>query len=131
MTRAELVEKIADGIIHEEGFLLTPLQAKAQHIVWPCIAQRNFNLGNIRHWADANGKAYPRSYEYVDFLLKMGGDPRNALLESYRVLKLQIEFYIDGKLHGGKSPTLYEMFDKFAPTVDFNRPKQYAEHVAK
>lgn len=131
MTRAELITRICDGIIHQEGFLLTPVNATKMGITWPCIAQVYCNLGNIRNWRDKNNKAYPQSQGYVNFLKWAGGDARVALVESYRILKVQVGNYIDGKLHGGKSPTLLEMFEKYAPALDKNMPLEYAKNVAK
>ena len=131
MTRLELINRISDGIIHQEGLLLTPMEALQMHLPWPCIAQIYCNVGNIRDWKDKNNKSYPKSLGYVNFLSWAGGDPKKALLESYRVLKVQVGYYIDGKLHGGKSPTLLEMFEKYAPSVDNNLPIEYAKNVAK
>lgn len=130
MTRTELINRISDGIIHQEGLLLTPVEAAKMNLVWPCIAQIYCNVGNIRDWKDKNNKAYPKSKGYVNFLSWAGGDARVALAESYRVLKVQIGYYIDGKLHGGKSPTLLEMFKVYAPSADNNLPMEYAKNVS-
>ena len=131
MTRLELINRISDGIIHQEGLLLTPVEAAKMNLAWPCIAQIYCNVGNIRDWKDKNNKAYPKSQGYVNFLSWANGDARIALTEAYRVLKVQVGYYIDGKLHNGTSPTLLEMFEKFAPSADDNLPIEYAKNVAK
>jgi hypothetical protein len=130
MTKQELIDKISDGIIHQEGFLLTPLDAKNCNLSWPCIAQIYCNIGNIREWSK-DGKKYPTSNGYVDFFRWASGNVQLALRESYRVLKLQVGFYIDGKLHNGVSPTLTQMFEVYAPSADNNLPLEYAKNVAK
>ena len=130
MTRLELIKKIANGIIHQEGHLLTPLEAENCGLKWPCIAQIYCNVGNIREWSK-DGKKYPTSDGYVDFFRWASGNIQIALRESYRVLLIQVDNYIDGKLHDGVSPTLLQMFEKYAPSLDNNLPLEYAKNVSK
>jgi len=122
MTRDELVQKMAEAMATMEGFYLDSKE--------PSLAQRNCNPGNIRTWKRADGSYYPQYKGYVDFVMWAFGDKDKALTEGWRVLRKQINSYVDGKLHGGKSPTLYQMFEKYAPSADNNHPKQYAEFVA-
>ena len=130
MTKDELITRISDGIIHQEGYLLTPRAAAMMGIKWPCFAQITCNIGNIREWSK-NGTKYPLMSGYVDFVKWANGDIKAALTEANRVLRIQVEMYIDGKLHGGVSPTLLQMFQKYAPTKDSNMPDEYAKNVSK
>ena len=130
MTKDDLVTRISDGIIHQEGYMLTPRAAASIGIKWPCFAQITCNIGNIRDWSK-NGIKYPKTGGYVDFVRWAQGDIKVALTEANRVLRIQVENYIDGKLHGGVSPTLLQMFQKYAPSSDSNIPDEYAKNVAK
>lgn len=126
MTKGELIDKIALAIARMEGFLITEEEAFKAGIKWPTIAQRNCNPGNVRKWA-----GYPRTDGYVDFLKWANYDRQKAIQEGWRVLKVLVGQYIDGKYTRGKSPSLYEMFAVYAPSQDGNNPKRYAEFVSK
>jgi len=127
MSKGELIPKIAEAIAHQEGFYITEEQARRRGIRWPSLSQRHANPGNVRRWSPK----HPVKNGYVDFVAWAGGDYDRAVSEGWRVLKALIEQYIAGKYHNGKSPTLYEMFEKFAPASDKNHPKAYAEFVAE
>jgi hypothetical protein len=115
-----LIDRIADAIAHEEGFYLKG----------PSLAKRNLNPGNIRQWMHG-GKAYPTYRGYVDFGAWAKGDATDGLAEGWRVLKALVGQYVAGKYTGGRVPTLYQMFEVYAPAADANHPKGYAEFVAK
>ena len=124
MTHDQLIDGISDAIANMEGFYLKDR---------PSMAQRNLNPGNIRQWAN-KGKPYPTFQGYVDFgaWALLGGLSRSeGLAEGWRVLKALVGQYAAGKYTEGKVPTLYEMFQKYAPSADANHPKGYAEFVAK
>jgi hypothetical protein len=132
MTRNELIEKIAQAIAEMEGFYRTAAQ--------PTLAQRNANPGNIRQWRDRGGRAYPTSKGYVDFVAwaseRFPGASREemsrrALEEGWRILRVLIGQYLDGKYTRGKPPTIEEMFHVYAPAADGNHPANYARFVAR
>ncbi len=131
MTRQELTEKIASAIAEMEGFYLT-----AAH---PTLAQRNANPGNIRQWRDAKRRAYPTQGGYVDFVAwaseRFPGASREemsrrATEEGWRILRVLIGQYLDGRYTQGTSPTSEEMFRVYAPSADGNHPAGYARFVA-
>ena len=132
MTRAELIEKIARAIAEMEGFYATAAK--------PTLAQRNANPGNIRQWRDARGRPYPTHRGYVDFVawaserfpgLSREEMSRRAIEEGWRVLRVLVGQYLDGKYTQGKSPTIGEMFRVYAPSADGNHPANYAHFVAR
>lgn len=131
MTRQELIELLSEAMARVEGWYLTEAQCKARGWAFPTRPQVNCNPGNLRRWAFADGKPYPRKSGYVDLLAWAGGDRKKAIAEGWRIFRKQISNYLDGKLHGGKSPTLYQMLEKYAPAGDGNHPKLYAEGVAR
>lgn len=131
MTRAELIEKIARAIAEMEGFYVTAAK--------PTLAQRNANPGNIRLWRDARGRPYPTHRGYVDFVAwaseRFPGASheeisRRALEEGWRILRVLVGQYIDGRYTGGRTPTIEEMFRVYAPAADGNDPAGYARFVA-
>jgi hypothetical protein len=131
MTRAELIEKIARAIGEMEGFYVTAAK--------PTLAQRNANPGNIRQWRDARGKPYPTHRGYVDFVAwaseRFPGASREvmsrrAIEEGWRILRVLVGQYLDGRYTQGKSPTIEEMFRVYAPSADGNHPANYARFVA-
>lgn len=131
MTRQELVEKIARAIAEMEGFYRT-----SPH---PTLAQRNANPGNIRQWRDGRGRAYPTSRGYVDFVAwasaRFPGASREemsqrAIDEGWRILRVLVGQYVDGRYTQGKPPTTEEMFRVYAPSADGNHPVNYARFVA-
>jgi len=139
MTRKELIEKIAQAIAEKEGFFVTEAQAKARKIPYPTRAQRNANPGNIRAWRDAKRRPYPVSGGYVDFVAwaseRYPGASRDemsrrALEEGWRILRVLVGQYLDGRYTGGQPPTIEEMFRVYAPTADGNDPAGYARFVA-
>lgn len=130
MTRQELIDRLADGFAHEEGFYIMEEQARKTKICFPTRAQRNLNPGNIRRWS-RGGKQYPCSGGYVDFGALFAGDQQTALAEGWRVLKVLIGKYIDGRYHGGNKPTLRELLAVYSPSTDGNDPERYARHVAE
>lgn len=137
MIREELVEKIAESIATMEGYFLTPSACNGRKITWPPKARRLGNPGMIRSWKDASGKPYPREGNFVDFIQwakNQDKDYKNPYekghKEGWRVLRVLISHYIEGRYHDGKSPNLYELFEKYAPSSDSNDPKKYAEFVA-
>lgn len=130
---------MAQAIAEKEGFFVTEAQAKARKIPYPTRAQRNANPGNLRAWRDAKGRAYPTSGGYVDFVawacerfpgLSHEELSRRAIDEGWRVLKVLVEQYIDGRYTGGRPPTIEEMFQIYAPASDGNDPAAYARFVA-
>jgi hypothetical protein len=130
MTRQELIEKIARAIAEMEGFHLT-----AAH---PTLAQRNANPGNIRQWRDSRGRAYPTLKGYVDFVAwaseRFPGASREdisrrAVEEGWRILRVLVGQYLDGRYTQGKPPTAEEMFRVYAPSADGNHPAAYARFV--
>jgi len=131
MTRAELIEKITRAIAEMEGFFATAAK--------PTIAQRNANPGNIRQWRDARGQPYPTHRGYVDFVawaserfpgLSREEMSRRAIEEGWRILRVLVGLYLDGRYTQGKSPTVEEMFRVYAPSADGNHPANYARFVA-
>jgi len=131
MTRAELIEKIAQAIAEMEGFYVTAAK--------PTLAQRNANPGNIRQWRDARGRPYPTHRCYVDFVAwaseRFPGASREeisrrALEEGWRILRVLVGQYLDGKYTQGKPPTAEELFRVYAPSADGNHPANYARFVA-
>ncbi len=131
MTRAELIEKIARAIAEMEGFYATAAK--------PTLAQRNANPGNIRAWRDAKRRPYPTSGGYVDFVawaserfpgVSREEMSRRALEEGWRILRVLVGQYLDGRYTGGQPPTMEEMFRVYAPAADGNEPAGYARFVA-
>jgi hypothetical protein len=131
MTRAELTEKIARAIAEMEGFYVNAAK--------PTLAQRNANPGNIRQWRDARGRPYPTHRGYVDFVAwaseRFPGASREemsrrAIEEGWRILRVLVGQYLDGKYTQGKAPTAEEMFRVYAPSADGNHPVNYARFVA-
>jgi hypothetical protein len=131
MTRAGLIEKIALAIAEMEGFFATASK--------PTLAQRNANPGNIRQWRDARGRPYPTHRGYVDFVawaserfpgLSREDLSRRALDEGWRILRVLVGQYLDGRYTQGKPPTAEEMFRIYAPSADGNHPANYARFVA-
>lgn len=140
MKREELIDRIARAIAHMEGFYVTADEAERRGIRWPTVAQRLCNPGNIRRWANRAGIEYPRSNGYVDFLAwarlrhpSMQPDKLRevALAEGWRVLRTLVDQYVQGRYHGGSSPSLLQMFERYAPASDKNKPREYAEFVAR
>jgi hypothetical protein len=132
MTRNELIEKIAQAIAEVEGFYRTAGQ--------PTLAQRNANPGNIRQWRDTRGRPYPTAKGYVDFVAwaseRFPGASREemsrrAIEEGWRILRVLIGQYLDGKYTQGRPPTAEEMFRIYAPSADGNHPANYARFVAR
>ena len=132
MTRAELIEKIARAIAEMEGFNATAAK--------PTLAQRNANPGNIRQWRDARGRPYPTHRGYVDFVAwaseRFPGASREemsrrAIEEGWRILRVLVGQYLDGRYTQGKPPTVEEMFRVYAPSADGNHPANYAHFVAR
>jgi len=132
MTRQELIEKIAQTIAEMEGFYRTAAQ--------PTLAQRNANPGNIRQWRRSRRSPYPTSKGYVDFVAwaseRFPGLSREemssrALEEGWRILRVLISQYLDGRYTQGKPPTAEEMFRVYAPSADGNHPVNYARFVAR
>jgi hypothetical protein len=102
MNRQQLIEKIAQAIAEMEGFYATAAK--------PTLAQRNANPGNIRQWRDARGRAYPTSRGYVDFVAwaseRFPGVSREemsqrAIEEGWRILRVLVGQYLDGRYTGG------------------------------
>jgi hypothetical protein len=131
MTRAELIEKIARAIAEMEGFYVASAK--------PTLAQRNANPGNIRQWRDARGRPYPTHRGYVDFVAwaseRFPGLSREELShravdEGWRILRVLVGQYLDGRYTQGKPPTAEEMFRVYAPSADGNHPAKYARFVA-
>jgi len=131
MTRAELIDKISRAIAEMEGFYATAAK--------PTLAQRNANPGNIRQWRDARGRPFPTHRGYVDFVAwaseRFPGASREemsrrALEEGWRILRVLVGQYLDGKYTQGMSPTIEEMFRVYAPSADGNHPANYARFVA-
>lgn len=139
MTRAELIQKLARAIAEKEGFFVTEAQAKARKIPYPTRAQRNANPGNIRAWRDAKRRPYPISGGYVDFVawaserfpgVSREEMSRRALEEGWRILRVLVGQYLDGRYTGGEPPRIEEMFRVYAPAADGNDPAGYARFVA-
>ena len=131
MTRRELIERIARAIAEMEGFYATTAK--------PTLAQRNANPGNIRAWRDARGRPYPTHRGYVDFVAwaseHFPGASREemsqrAINEGWRILRVLVGQYLDGKYTQGRPPTVEEMFRVYAPAADGNDPEGYARYVA-
>ena len=132
MTREQLIEKIVRAIAEMEGFYATAAQAT--------LAQRNANPGNIRQWRDARGRPYPTHRGYVDFVAWAserfpGASPeelsQRAIDEGWRILRVLVGQYLDGRYTQGKPPTAEEMFRVYAPSADGNHPANYARFVAR
>jgi hypothetical protein len=140
MTREELIQKLARAIAEKEGFFVTEVQAKARKTPYPTRAQRNANPGNIRAWRDAKRQPYPISGGYVDFVAwaseRFPGVSREemsqrAIEEGWRILRVLVGQYLDGRYTGGQPPTIEGMFRVYAPTADGNDPAGYARFVAR
>jgi len=132
VTKQELIEQISQAIAEMEGFYRTAAQ--------PTLAQRNANPGNIRQWRDSRGRPYPTSKGYVDFVAwaseRFPGASREemsqrALEEGWRILRVLIGQYLDGRYTRGNPPTAEEMFHVYAPSADGNHPANYARFVAR
>jgi hypothetical protein len=130
MTQEELIEKIARAIAEMEGFYATAAK--------PTLAQRNANPGNIRQWRDKRGP-YPSNHGYVDFVAwaseRFPGASREemsqrAIDEGWRILRVLVGQYLDGRYTQGKQPSAEEMFRVYAPSADGNHPANYARFVA-
>ena len=139
MTREELIQKLARAIAEKEGFFVTEAQAKARKMQCPTRAQRNANPGNIRAWRDAKRRPYPADGGYVDFVAWASARfpgvsreevSRQALEEGWRILRVLVGQYIDGRYTDGKPPTIDGMFRVYAPASDGNDPAGYARFVA-
>ena len=139
MTRQNLLDRLARAIAENEGFFVTEAQAKARKIRFPTRAQINANPGNLRAWRDAKCHSYPTSSGYVDFVgwasnqfpgMSREEMSRRALDEGWRILRVLVGQYIDGRYTGGKPPTVEEMFRTYAPASDANDPAGYARFVA-
>jgi hypothetical protein len=55
---------------------------------------------------------------------------RRALAEGWRILRVLVGHYLDGRYTGGKPPTIAQMFRIYAPSADGNQPEAYARFVA-
>jgi len=121
LSKQELIDRMADAISEMEGFK----SGKSR------VAVEQANPGNIRAWRTAQGEMYPRRRGYVDFVRFCGGDYEKGLAEGWRVLKVLIERYLEGRYTNKKSPTFREMFHAYAPKSDNNNPDGYAEFVAR
>lgn len=139
MTRQMLIDKLARAIAEKEGFYVTEEQARARNIRYPTLAQRNANPGNIRRWRDASNRPYPTHRGYVDFVEwaseRLRGASRDeistaALNEGWRVLRVLIGQYLEGRYTGGQSPTIAEFVQMYAPAADANDPDAYARFLA-
>jgi len=139
MTRKELIQSVAQAIAEKEGFYLTEAQARKRWIRYPSRAQRNANPGNVRAWRDARGKRYRTDGGYVDFVAwasarypALAGETlsQKAVEEGWRVLRVLVGQYIDGRYTEGKPPSIVEMFQVYAPGTDGNDPEGYARFVA-
>lgn len=75
LTERELLNKFADALEHSEGFHQT------RRI--PTVAQRLNNPGNLIHWKQPNGEAYPEVNGFVEFPDYATG--RRALLAQCRI----------------------------------------------
>lgn len=131
MTREKLIENTARAIAEMEGFFLKSAQ--------PTLAQRNANPGNIRQWRDQRGRTYPTHRGYVDFVawasarfpcISREEMSRKAIDEGWRILRVLVGQYLDGRYTQGKPPTAEEMFRMYAPSADGNHPANYARFVA-
>lgn len=107
MTRDFLVMRISVAISEMEGFNVPNSRA-----------QRNNNPGNLRSW-----KGVPVEGGYANF-------PTAA--EGWNALRSQVRRNV------GRGLTLYEFFGGkpnvyagYAPAADNNKPRHYAEYVAK
>lgn len=157
MTRAELVELMANAIEIKEGY-----HTKPGSDWYPTIPQQLVNPGNVRRWSSK----HPTEYGYINFykwtgqeeplmprrpiasmskkkrreildkiLEEMGKRPAElvaaAKAEGRRVLEALIGQYIDGKYTERISPSLVKMFQVYAPSSDGNQPYAYAEFVGE
>lgn len=136
----DLVSRIAEAIGRYEGFFLTSIECEQRKVKWPTASKVLRNPGMIRQWSgriEGQLVKYPQrkigaSGYFVDF----GGELEDGTLlegeeEGWRVLKVIIQQYIDGKYTGGKKPTIKQMMDVYAPSGDKNNPSAYAEYIAK
>jgi len=139
MTRAELIDRIADAIAQMEGFYVTKSQADSRGLKYPTLAQINANPGNLRQWRDSRGLPYPTRKGYVDFVawaserfpgLSHEELSQRAMEEGWRVLRVLVGQYLDGRYTQGNPPTCEEMFRAYAPSSDGNHPANYARFVA-
>ena len=55
---------------------------------------------------------------------------QRAIEEGWRILRVLIGQYLDGKYTQGKQPSAEEMFRVYAPSADGNHPANYARFVA-
>ena len=139
MTRAELIDRVARAIAEMEGFFVSEMQARDRKIRHPTLSQINANPGNIRQWRDSRGLPYPTSRGYVDFVawaserfpgLSPEDLSQRALEEGWRVLRVLVGQYLDGRYTQGRPPTCEEMFRTYAPSSDGNHHANYARFVA-
>lgn len=140
MKQSLLINATAVSIAQYEGYFMTPADALRRGIKYPTLAQRNCNPGNIRYWRDSNGKPYPKTLGYVDFLAwaeeKFPGTAadelkKRAQQEGWRVLEKLVSQYIRGDYTNNQPPTLRQMFKVYAPKLDKNDPDAYATFVAR
>lgn len=131
MTRAELINIIAESIAHHEGYYVTQAEAQKRGTRWPTRAQRNRNPGNLRRWDPKRDKYddVDPAKRYVIFDTEEAG---------WSALRKLCEQYLGGKYHKAHKdprlktdkPSLWQWFRVYAPAEDANNPESYAAGVA-
>lgn len=114
----EFLEKFGEAIAEMEGFNLTQQQAVRNGAAFPTVAQRNKNPGNLRNWERRLSKN-----GYAEFA---------SVKEGFMALYAQIMLNV---LRGLNTYEFFAgkrgVYSGYAPAADNNKPKLYAEFVAK
>lgn len=117
MLRNDVIALIVERIAQFEGYRVTAKQAKQSRAVFPTLAQKNNNPGNLRSWGTR-----PIVGGYAQF-------PTPE--EGFKALRTQVDKVIK------KGVTFHEFFagkpnvyPGYAPAADHNQPVPYSTFVA-
>lgn len=118
MQTLEFIHAFAEAIADMEGYNLTQAAAIRQGTAWPTIAQKNKNPGNLRHWERRLNKQ-----GYAEF-----ATAKEGFMALYAQILLNILRGVNTyEFFGGKKG----VYSGYAPSADGNKPKIYAEFVAR
>lgn len=124
MTKDALILIFAEAIAHYEGFYEKAWMFDKPGL-WPTVAKRNNNPGNIRSWGNN-----PIEKGYVKF---------PNVIDGFRALRKQIERNIFERqltmleFFGGQrkenGQVIFGGYPGYAPAADMNHPEKYARFV--